>query len=109
MSDFTWQFDPNLEESTTLVLNTAKFGDGYQQRYSTGLNNLAQEWAGSITRPTSVINEIVSFLKERSNGQSFTYTTPVGEVVKVVCSKWTLVWSSLYMCKITLTLERVYE
>lgn len=109
MSDFKWQFSTDLTEDSTVALKSVKFGDGYQQRYASGINNLQQTWSGSITRAKEEVDEVIAFLKARSNGQSFTFTPIGGTEVRVTCTKWSRTWEGPYVCKLSLTLERVYE
>ncbi len=109
MSEFIWAFGADLSEESEVGLRSAKFGDGYQQRYASGINNLKQVWSGTITKPVDEIRDIVDFLEDRVNGQSFTFTPADSGEVKVICTKWSRSWKGPNVCTLSLTLERVYE
>lgn len=65
-----------------------RFGDGYTQRSSDGINPVRRDWTlvfGQITDATSAA--IDSFL-EANVGQSITWTPPGGTALKFVCNDW---------------------
>jgi len=109
MSDFSWVPDYGLDADNELRLRTAKFGDGYQQRYADGINPLQQKFDPVFTRSPDEIDSIEAFLIARSTGQSFTFTPPRGGEVRVICTKWKRTWVDFSNDRLSVTLERVYE
>lgn len=62
MRNFTWQLDQDSSESTEFNTQVVKFGDGYEQAVSFGINNTRKKWSASITNTKAVIDEIYRFL-----------------------------------------------
>jgi phage-related protein len=55
----------------------AKFGDGYSQRMSDGLNTIMETWSLSFqNRPISDINIIRAFLEGKNGVQAFSWDPP---------------------------------
>lgn len=88
MSTFTWSPDPGASQTIQPRVRTANFGDGYQQRVGNGINTMPRTWSLSFTRPASLINTIEAFLVARAGTESFSWTPPVGDAGKWVCSNW---------------------
>jgi phage-related protein len=90
MSTFTWPVDSNATVSKKPRVNNIKFGDGYEQRTSYGLNTNLQNWDLSFAnREEAEANEIDDFLTARGGLESFDWTPP-GEVTvrKFKCQEW---------------------
>ena len=71
MKNFTWQLDMGSSESTELNTQTVKFGDGYEQAVSIGINNARKLWQASVTDKKAVIDEIYRFLLSTKNVEAF--------------------------------------
>lgn len=93
MATFTWNVDTNATLTKKPRVTNIKFGDGYEQRVSYGLNTILQEWDLSFSnREESESNEIDSFLEARGGYESFDWTPP-GESSsrKFKCQEWSKV------------------
>lgn len=80
---FTWKQD--LEgNSQTSSFNTlsSKFGDGYEQSVSVGINNKSGVWQYSRTAKKPEILEIKAFFDDHKGSNSFLWDSPLdGEVL----------------------------
>lgn len=92
---------------------TAKFGDGYEQRFLDGINTKNENFNVSFNnRPAEEINLIAAFFDLKS-GKAFTLevtnlsNTP--EQIKVVCESYNLVYLQPTAHSLQATLRRVYE
>lgn len=68
---------------------SAKFGDGYEQRSSIGLNPILPTWSLTFTGLRKEIDPIDVFLEARGGAESFQWKTPDEEGGLYVCRKWT--------------------
>ena len=103
--------------SNIRVINT-KFGEGYSQRTSEGLNTMENSWNLSfINQPLTTAFAIDTFLATSgtgdllAGGKDYFYFTPIGEtsVYRVICQSWTFDYTSAISATITATFTRVYE
>ena len=86
MRHFKWRLDGNSGETTTSNTQTVKFGDGYEQVSSLGINNISKAWQASITDKKPIIDEIYRFLISTKNVEVFTIAPVEGEpTIKVRC------------------------
>lgn len=111
MTDFTWPGSYGSSGMHELRLRETKFGDGYLQRTGDGINNIEQKWEVQfLLRGDVEKNAIVSFLKSKSGGQSFTWV-PFDDTieVRVICRKWDVVPQGYGVSDIRCSFERVYE
>lgn len=110
---FTWAHSYGSPRKTKFSLSTAKFGDGYQQRVGTGINNIMQTWdLRFIGKSESVAQAIVSFLEARSEGLSFDWTplflNPNSQAIRVICKEYDVNPSTHGAFDISATFEQVY-
>lgn len=70
-------------------IDTAKFGDGYEQRRPAGLNSVRRVWSLSWEYLTEQqTNTVKDFLLSRKGVYAFFWNTPnTDEVVRVVCKE----------------------
>jgi phage-related protein len=70
-------------------MNTAKFGDGYEQRTLDGINSMNSTWKLKWTmRPISVLAAMDAYLTNAQAG-AFPFLIPgTTTVVNVFCDKW---------------------
>jgi phage-related protein len=107
--------DKMMAASSTPKVLTANFGDGYQQRIATGINNLEQSYSvGFANRTKEEIDDITAFFVSKGGVTNFTFTIPdsnnSGETaIKVICTSWTQAYSTgdYYGCQASF--KRVYE
>lgn len=111
METFTWAPDNGPQRTVKPRVYKAKFGDGYEQVTSAGLNPLEQEWSLSFTLLSqATYNAISDFLEARKGAEAF-YWVPPGKVtaVKVRCEEWADSNPSFGLYAIQAKFHRVYE
>ena len=62
---------------------SSKFGDGYEQHVSIGINNRKGQWAYSRTAYSSEIKQIKDFLDKHKGADSFLWKAPLDGEVRV--------------------------
>lgn len=72
----TFPYPINAGASKSIEVNTrsVKFGDGYEQLYSFGINNTSTSWSCSKTDSEVIINEIEDFILSHNNVDPFYMT-----------------------------------
>ena len=84
LKTFTWCVNAGATQDTQLVTNSVKFGDGYEQVSSFGINNARTAWQVARTAYLAEIDAIYDFLIEHKgvtpfyltiNGVTKTYRT----------------------------------
>lgn len=92
MARQTFNYRPDYESTLSqqpLVL-TAKFGDGYEQRVATGINNTPEKWSLTFTVGNPALPDAVAFLQARRGVESFYWTNSFGVTNVYVCRGWSL-------------------
>lgn len=87
MPTFTWKPSTAPKTVDTKIRSSA-FGDGYEQRVPDGINSISKKWSLSFVGPIAYIDAIDAFLEARGGHESFDWTDPRGNVVRVVCQSW---------------------
>lgn len=85
---FTWFPDASISKTTEPRVASAKFGDGYEQRVGSGINNMLDTWSLSFTGSVAETNDIEAFLRWHGGVVAFTWTTPDGNTGLYICRKW---------------------
>lgn len=70
---FTWDIGQDSAETTALNKTTTRFGDGYDQAVSFGINNARKSWQCSKTDTKAVIDEIYRFLLATKGVEVFNF------------------------------------
>ncbi|WP_121972688.1 phage tail protein [Acinetobacter stercoris] len=81
---FIWEnsLDGNSTTQSFNVLSS-KFGDGYEQHVSVGINNRKGQWAYSRTGYSAEIKQIKAFLDRHKGADSFLWDAPLEGEVRV--------------------------
>lgn len=110
MSTFTWSPAPGAIQIKKPRIRTAKFGDGYQQRVTDGINPSPRSWSLKFTRLTADIDAIEAFLDARANAgvESFTWTPPSGPIGKWICAEWSRPVPELNVQEINAKFDEVF-
>lgn len=84
----TFSYTPDYSAQITIEPRVSKlsFGDGYEARWSDGLNNMMEKWTLKFTKDKTTANTIMTFFKARQGRESFWWTTPNGDTLAFVCS-----------------------
>jgi phage-related protein len=108
--------DKGLSLSSKPRVLVAKFGDGYEQRISDGINSMEQSFSVAFkTRTKEEIDEIKLFLDTKNGVSSFDFTYPESNTldeeitIKVVCDSFNTVFEYDEFYSLTATFRRVYE
>lgn len=111
MSQFSWMPSRGFTTEITPRVRIAKFGDGYSQRVTDGINTINQTWNLTFqNNSVQTIADIEAFLASKNGADSFTWTPPDEEQeVWVFCSKWSRTYDSEISRTLTATFERVYD
>jgi len=105
---FTPSFTADLEEQP--IIRRVKFGDGYEQRLSYGLNTQPKKWSLQfLNRTDTERNNILAFLRTQGAAESFDWTDPNSYVGKWICPQWNTSQVSCNFNNITATFEEVFE
>ncbi|MGM8939021.1 phage tail protein [Psychrobacter glaciei] len=80
LRNFTWCVNAGATQDTQLVTNSVKFGDGYEQLSSFGINNTRTSWQVAKTAYLAEIDAIYDFLIEHKGVTPFYLT--INEVTK---------------------------
>ena len=92
MPTFTYLPDIGADEEHQPRVNTVKFGDGYEQRTTDGLNtDLCVRKLIFSGRSAATNSAIIAFLKSQGGVTSFTYTHPNDVARQYVCRTWSFV------------------
>ena len=86
MSNRKFTYCQNLEgnsQTNTFKVLTSKFGDGYEQNISVGINNKSGVWQFSKNGKKALILEIKAFFDEHKGADSFLWDSPLDGEVRV--------------------------
>ncbi|EAA9125985.1 phage tail protein [Salmonella enterica] len=107
MRTFHWKVDPDMEVDSEPQVSVVKFGDGYEQRRATGINNNLKKYSVTIRvdREDGLLLE--GFLSQHNGVKAFLWTPPYDyRQIKVVCRKWSAK-AGLLKTTFTATFEQV--
>ena len=100
-----------IQKSNRPNLRTAKFGDGYEQRVTFGINQNPKEWSlvwNNITETDS--DTIENFLNARAGVEAFEWTPPDETTeYKWVCQEWQKKIDIPNRATINATFRQVFE
>jgi len=90
MSTFSYTLDFGAQTEKKPTVNNIKFGEGYEQRASFGINTIKEVWNVSFqNRTVTEINEIDAFLETHGGVDSFSWTPPGQSTPKKFkCQEW---------------------
>lgn len=100
------------QKTSNPKLRTARFGDGYEQRVSFGLNQNPKQWDLTWQNITEAnADTIETFLNARAaDGASFDWTPPdEATAYKWVCEQWSKTVPYTGRATISATFRQVFE
>ncbi|ECD9466812.1 phage tail protein [Salmonella enterica subsp. diarizonae] len=107
MRTFRWKIEPGMKVDSEPRVSVVKFGDGYEQRRATGINNNLKRYNVTVKVNRRDAMYVENFLSEHSSVGAFLWTPPYGyRQIKVVCRKWS-VEAELLKTTFTATFEQV--
>lgn len=104
--------DYGLTKESEPKIREVKFGDGYSQRTTFGLNQNPKTWPFTWSNITNAeAAQIEAFLDARAvDRESFDWTPPDAVIAyKWICKKWNKTMNSYNRNTVTATFEQVYE
>ncbi len=107
----TFNFKNDLDgnrSSYKFAKQVVKFGDGYEQRISIGINNKSGEWSYQRTALIEEIDQIQAFFDRHESVVSFIYKNPQSQSVKAVAEDYDLTCLGGKMWRISTTIRQVF-
>ena len=107
----TFGFKNDLEgnrSSYKFAKQVVKFGDGYEQRISVGINNKSGEWSYQRTAQLEEINQIQAFFDRHQSVVPFIYPNPQSQSVKAVAEDYDLICLGAKIWRISTTIRQVF-
>lgn len=108
----TFSYNPEFGTNATVKPNVTqvKYGDGYEQRFASGMNSIAEIWNVSfVNRESADGLAIIAFLTARGGVERFNWTSPEGTVGVWVCREWNKVPKKGNRWDISASFEQVFE
>lgn len=111
MATFTWTPDFQSGKDAKPDVKKIKFGDGYEQRSSFGMNTNLKTYPVTFNnRDISEIDAIDAFLEARGAIESFEWTPPRESAPKMfVCREWSRKFLNAAVDSLTAKFEEVAE
>jgi phage-related protein len=111
VSTFTWTPEFSASKASKPTVKQIKYGDGYEQRISFGVNTNPKNWTlRFVSRSDAEANAIESFLDTNGGISSFSWTPPLASVSgRYVCRSWTRTLDKNNLNTISAIFEQVFE
>lgn len=91
METFRWKIDPDMGVESEPRVVVVKFGDGYEQRRASGLNNQLDKYSITVRVKREEARYLRDFLERHGGVKAFMWLPPYGySPIKVVCRKWSI-------------------
>lgn len=101
MDTFHWKVDADMGVEAEPQVTVVKFGDGYEQRRASGLNNNLEKYNITVRVKREELRYLRDFLNRHGGVNAFLWTPPYGyQQIRVVCRKWS---TKVGMLRVTLT------
>ena len=106
---FAWcqDLESNSQSSSFNVLSS-KFGDGYEQNISVGINNRKGQWAYTRTAQKAEIQEIKAFFDSHKGADSFLWDSPLDGELRVKAGEYQLNKVGGLIWRISTTFTQVF-
>jgi phage-related protein len=111
MSAFVWVPDFGAAGTKKPNVSVIKFGEGYEQRSSFGMNTSPESWSLSFNnRDQAEFILINDFLSARGAVEAFSWTPPDATTARIfVCREWTKTRVKGTFYSISATFDEVFE
>lgn len=104
--DLTLKMDMGVKSSTEMITKQVRFGDGYKQLYSFGINNKVKNWNGSKTGDYfTVIKPLEDFFNNHAGVIPFYWIDPTGAKRLYTCTRWDTAQNKANIWQISLSFE----
>ncbi|WP_151838109.1 MULTISPECIES: phage tail protein [unclassified Acinetobacter] len=88
---------------------SSKFGDGYEQNVSVGINNKSGQWQYSKTGKKALILEIKAFFDDHKGADSFLWDSPLDGELRVKAGEYQATCVAGDIWRITTTFTQVFH
>jgi phage-related protein len=85
---FRPDYDSQLSQEPSVIVT--KFGDGYEQRVTTGINNSPEKWSLTFTVGNPALPAALAFVQARKGVESFYWQNSFGVTNVYVCRRWNM-------------------
>lgn len=111
MSVFSWVPDFSAQKNVKPAVSNVKFGDGYRQRVSFGVNSTPATWQLQFgQRDAAEADAIEAFLEECAGVEAFEWTPPGESVAKKwTCQDWSRSIQKANLYSLTAVFEQVFD
>ncbi len=106
---FSWCVRTEITGTGEFSVREARFGDGYRQTTSEGLNNESQQWPISLVGREDKVGPALAFLRARRGAVAFLWTPPLGEQGLYLCRNYTLVPHGAGVYTLSATFEQTFQ
>lgn len=111
-SDVSPSYPPSLSIENNLI--KVELGDGYEQRFSKGINPTRRTWTlpfnnRTSTDTTNILNFLASATGGNNGAKSFTWTPPYGATGKWTCVNPRVTNKAFNLNDIQLEFREVFE
>ena len=109
MTTPTLNYYPDLGAQRKMkpAVQQTKFGDGYEARVPTGINNMLCQWQVKFTRNWADAGVILAFLEAQAGVTSFNWTDPLNNTNLFVCRTWDIQQTNFGVYCVSGTFEQV--
>lgn len=83
---FPWRLERDIDPTFKYRVNEAKFGDGYTQRSTDGINTRDESWSIKMHGNGKRTKEVMDFFDAHAGWKSFFWTPPLGTLGLYVAS-----------------------
>lgn len=111
MSNRKFTYSQNLNgnsQTNTFKVLTSKFGDGYEQNSSVGINNKSGVWQYTKTGNKALILEIKAFFDDHKGADSFLWDSPLDGEIRVKTGEYNPVCLGGKAWQISTTFTQVF-
>lgn len=92
METFNWKVRPGMRAEREPRVQTIRFGDGYEQRRTDGLNAMQSRYTIMLTGSHTAMQDVDDFLTRHGGSQAFLWQPPGQPALEVfVCRRWSTV------------------
>jgi len=95
-------------QNTKFAVLGSKFGDGYEQSVSVGINNKSSTWQYTKTGKKALILEIKAFFDDHKGTNSFLWDSPLDGEVRVKTGDYNPVCIGAGVWQISTTFTQVF-
>ena len=106
MSTFTWAVAPSATLKCKPTVESTKYGEGYEQRTSIGINSKPRKWSVRVNKNVAAA---LNFLETHNGEKSFMWTDPLGVTSMYLCREWTCNHVGADIFDISCDFEQVFE